>query len=440
MKSAVRFLCVVIAVFWSNAAFGVTIHVPGDHDTIQAAIDAASNGDTVMVGPGSYNENIVLRDGINLIGSGPSVTTIVGDGSACAVIAADDLVIEGFTITNGNGGIHCDGVSPIIRNNVLTGNIYTGIYCRANTALIESNVIRLNKKNQYGLALGIYLVGSNTLIRNNLILENERDGIAASWDGWHPVIVNNTIAGNVRSGIYCFYGGEPVLKNNIIYGNGQYGFQEGHGSGPTPSPSIYYNCFYDNGLGTYLDYETGVLATVADMETNVPDTGNNKGADPLFIDSPGDNYHLLPGSPCIDAGTSDEAPEVDFDGFSRFDDPNTPNTGGGSDPYYDIGAHEYSPCKGDFDNDGDVDASDLAVFAAEFGRTDCPREEPGSLTAKVFALKKQIQSLKAALAVKEGELAKLQHAQFPVVEKAAPVAQRPLLLPLTSTGSIVCSK
>ena len=30
-----------------------------------------------------------------------------------------------------------------------------------------------------------------------------------------------------------------------------------------------------------------------------------------------------------------------------------------------------SPCKGDFDYDGDVDGSDLAIFAADFGRTDC---------------------------------------------------------------------
>jgi hypothetical protein len=29
-------------------------------------------------------------------------------------------------------------------------------------------------------------------------------------------------------------------------------------------------------------------------------------------------------------------------------------------------------CEGDFDNDGDVDGGDLAVFAADFGRTDCP--------------------------------------------------------------------
>ena len=45
--------------------------------------------------------------------------------------------------------------------------------------------------------------------------------------------------------------------------------------------------------------------------------------------------------------------------------------------YYDIGAFEYLRlCKGDFDHDGDVDGSDLTVFAADFGRTDCGSEPP----------------------------------------------------------------
>jgi len=76
-----------------------------------------------------------------------------------------------------------------------------------------------------------------------------------------------------------------------------------------------------------------------------------------------------PGSPCIDAGTSDGAPEFDFDGNGRYDDPNTePNTGGGTYTYYDMGAYEYFPvCKGDFDKDGDVDGNDLVIFSDVFG-------------------------------------------------------------------------
>ena len=55
------------------------------------------------------------------------------------------------------------------------------------------------------------------------------------------------------------------------------------------------------------------------------------------------------GSPCIDAGTSDGAPTIDIEGNERYDDCATPNTGGGTHRYYDMGAYEYL---GDYDGDG----------------------------------------------------------------------------------------
>ena len=58
-------------------------------------------------------------------------------------------------------------------------------------------------------------------------------------------------------------------------------------------------------------------------------------------------------------------------------------------------------CEGDFDHDGDVDGSDLATFAADFGRTNCPIPTNSSLLDEVYLLKKEIKRLKAKISQKK---------------------------------------
>ena len=96
--------------------------------------------------------------------------------------------------------------------------------------------------------------------------------------------------------------------------------------------------------------------------------------DPLCVDADGaddvagtedDDLRLLPGSPCIDAGSNGAVPVdvlTDLDGLPRFiDDPLTGDTGAGAPPVVDMGAYEY--LLGDFERDGDVDLHDYGVFA-----------------------------------------------------------------------------
>ena len=104
------------------------------------------------------------------------------------------------------------------------------------------------------------------------------------------------------------------------------------------------------------DTDGGILqltASYCDVQGGYSGTGNIS-ALPIFLRSPNpgadgvwgsedDDYgdlHLHASSPCVDAGTSDDAPETDREGNLRWDIPDTPNTGGGIYPYYDMGAYE----------------------------------------------------------------------------------------------------
>jgi predicted outer membrane repeat protein len=113
--------------------------VPIDYPTIQAAIDASSDDDTVLVVAGVYtgsgSEVIKTRGRAITIQSlaGADVTTIDGEGLrrvvTCSNSESSSTVIDGFTITGGTadwgGGIYCGGVSPTFTNCIITDNTAT---------------------------------------------------------------------------------------------------------------------------------------------------------------------------------------------------------------------------------------------------------------------------------------------------------------------------
>jgi hypothetical protein len=98
--------------------------------TITLGINAVVPGGTVNVAAGIYNEDITLKDGVAVIGTGgASVTTIHGTGTGPAVTAANlgaTTRLEGFTITGGaavnGGGMYNDHASPAVNNCTFISN------------------------------------------------------------------------------------------------------------------------------------------------------------------------------------------------------------------------------------------------------------------------------------------------------------------------------
>ncbi|MBU0518714.1 hypothetical protein KJ564_07230, partial [bacterium] len=112
------------------------IHIPGDHATIQEGINAASNGDTVLVadgdwsGTGNKNLDFAGRSIVVMSENGPETCTInclnSGQGFYFHTNETTDAVVEGFTITGGNsaygGGIRIDNASPSIKHCIIRNN------------------------------------------------------------------------------------------------------------------------------------------------------------------------------------------------------------------------------------------------------------------------------------------------------------------------------
>ncbi len=152
-ETAMRMQCPVagcwllLFVLHAGPVAAVTRHVPAEVSTIQAAVSASGQGDTVLVGPGTYRENIVItRDVWLRSAGGPAVTVIDGsspshpDSASVVAIVSPELSaitgggIEGFDIRNGSGtgrwGVFYGGgifvqwtgaPGPLIRNNWILG-------------------------------------------------------------------------------------------------------------------------------------------------------------------------------------------------------------------------------------------------------------------------------------------------------------------------------
>ncbi len=207
----------VLSVFFYPATvYGILIRVPEDHSTIQAAIGASQNGDTVLVAAGTYTGN----GNKDLEFMGKSITLLSENGPDACIIDCEysgrgfffhnaetaEAILDGFTIRHGAtqaaGGIYITS-SPTIQNCIITEN----------------------SASLYGGGMSC-LSGSPTIINCVFSCNTSNDGggleCAPLFDAASPVVLDCNFINNASSrggAVYC--GGECVMmiSNCLINGN-----------------------------------------------------------------------------------------------------------------------------------------------------------------------------------------------------------------------------
>ena len=241
-----------------------SLHIPDDYESIQTAFQSPviDDGDSILVSPGTYQGTLAIL-GKNVLvraSGGRDVTTIIAsDSNRCLNI--NNGILEGFRLEGGTGGIGANtsggGVfangSAVLRNNFIVGNEAPG----------EGG--------------GIYLT-ENASLYNNIVYYNVSDNAGGIFiSNATGEVINNTIAGDTLGGV-AITNSSVTFLNNIIAQHSGFDLLL---TGDNPASIVAYCRFKEAGL--------------TDSNGNIPD-------DPLFLEVSTEDFHLLPNSPCIDAG------------------------------------------------------------------------------------------------------------------------------------------
>jgi hypothetical protein len=356
---------------WANAATNI-------HD----AVALAGNNDTVLISNGLFRltNQITLTTGVTVRSLyGPGMTTVYRDPGAGAIrlfmVSNVNAVVAGLTVTNGDinslqgstlyladGMVsNCviakcaSGSSPYgITLIYIGGGLMTG-------CLISNNTCRCG-------ALGVYATGivEDSRIVNNTALNSEVGGVRQGGGVVRRCRIAFNSGGNYTAGGVYFLGGR--MENCLIYGNTA-NASAGAGVQMTAAGTMLVNCtitgnwaplspgcgvyrsggvvtnciIYGNGADTPNDNYYGSTSAVwyscsPDLTAGVQ---GNVSLNPRFVDVANNNYRLMQGSPCLDAGTNLPGITEDMDRRSR------PLVAyAGSSARHDMGAYEKDGANG----------------------------------------------------------------------------------------------
>jgi len=294
--------------------------------------------------------NLIARNHAKLLGGGVNSWT--------ASLGLVGNVIENNTSSQGGSGIFALGANVVIERNIVRGNITSGsiahgggLYFQQGSARVIDNIFQ---NNQARIGGGLCFIGNVTArIEGNTFLGNTADSGGGIYlqTGQYDIIGNTIQAnravqpGSGHGGGIANLGGVIRLKSNLITRNTST-LRGGGVFSSAASPDITNNtvAFNTASEGAGLSFaaldanhlpilntivwgnigpqistlERAPFAAHCDVQGGWPGL-NNFSLDPRFVNAAGDDYHLLPSSPCVDRGDSTNVsiPAIDFEGDAR---------------------------------------------------------------------------------------------------------------------------
>jgi hypothetical protein len=226
-------------------------------------VNFAESGQTIVLSPGDYKENVIIhaknlticsdnsQDSVDV-----SPVTISGDGESAVVslLAGSAVELQGITIRDGGLGVSCSAAQLQMSRCAVTGNGGCGIEVSDESELVVANSI---------------IAGNAESGIKVLPVNKGRKGFVYS-----DVDINNCTI--VRNQQHAICGNEIAIKNSILYFNGQ--LVE----------------------GVQISGED-ISVTFSDVQGGF-DSDGNIDEDPIFVDADSSDYHLRTDSPCVDAG------------------------------------------------------------------------------------------------------------------------------------------
>jgi parallel beta-helix repeat protein len=245
-------------------------------------------------------------------------TTVINGRSLDAVVTFSggedaNCVLAGFTVTGAHKGIYCSGASPTVTKCAIVGNAGAGIKLWNESNLTVTNCT-ITANGGDGIEMqaersGRFIKYNYATVRDCVIAGNQNNGILGSI----PTVANCTIVGNRQRGISSM---GTTISNSVVCSNG-------HGYDLVQIEAFSTTVSYSNvqggwsGIGN-IDADPCFVGPGYWADANDPNVPAEQG-DPNAI-WVGSDCHLLPDSPCIDAGDPNyilKSGETDLDGNSR---------------------------------------------------------------------------------------------------------------------------